>query len=117
MAGAVTQPAVAAIGIFQFLKDQMKQVIKFVPAQQAQSLADLPRALCFAVDAIKDSIHQASLLALLLSADAQKSVAKALVSRITMQEAVGWVPLSCGTAVRDDILRKLLPVKRKSRHS
>ena len=65
-AGAVVQPAVAAIGVCQALKDQAKQALKDLPAQQAQDLADLPRALCFAVDAIKDSIQQASRLSLYL---------------------------------------------------
>ena len=65
-AGAVVQPAVAAIGVCQALKEQTKQVLRDLPAQQAQDLADLPRALCFAVDAIKDSIQQASRLSLFL---------------------------------------------------
>ena len=65
-AGAVVQPAVAAIGVCQALKEQTKQVLRDLPAEQAQDLADLPRALCFAVDAIKDSIQQASRLSLFL---------------------------------------------------
>ena len=65
-AGAVIQPAVAAIGVCQALTDQTKQMLKDIPAQQAEELSDIPRALCFAVDAIKDSIQQASRLSLFL---------------------------------------------------
>ena len=65
-AGAVVQPAVAAIGVCQALKVQTKQMLKDIPAQQAEELSDIPRALCFAVDAIKDSIQQASRLSLLV---------------------------------------------------
>ncbi|PIO03589.1 hypothetical protein AB205_0191260 [Aquarana catesbeiana] len=62
MAGAVTEPAVAAISVCRSLKDQFKQALREIPAQQARELAKLPKALCFAIDAIKDSIHQASRL-------------------------------------------------------
>lgn len=61
IAGSATQPA-AAIEVCQSLKDQFKQVIKGVPAQgeAAHELVDLPRALCFAVDVLKDSMQQMS---------------------------------------------------------
>ena len=65
-ARGITQPAIAAIGICQALKDQFKGVLKELPAQQAQNLAEFPRALCFAIDAIKDSIQQSSRLTLSL---------------------------------------------------
>ena len=65
-AGAVIQPAVAAIGVCQALTDQTRQMLKVIPAQQAEELSDIPRAMCFAVDAIKDSIQQASRLSLFL---------------------------------------------------
>ena len=65
-ARGVAQPAVAAIGICQALKDQLKVVLEDIPAQQARELADFPRALCFEIDAIKDSIQQSSRLILSL---------------------------------------------------
>lgn len=57
---------VAAFGICQPLEDQFKQV-KGISAQgeAAREMADLPRALCFAVDALKDSIQLKSHFALL----------------------------------------------------
>ncbi|PIO26731.1 hypothetical protein AB205_0195340 [Aquarana catesbeiana] len=58
--------AVVAIGICQSLKDQFRQALKEVPAQQARDLAELPKALCFAIDTMKDSIHQASRLVIVL---------------------------------------------------
>ncbi|PIO26730.1 hypothetical protein AB205_0195340 [Aquarana catesbeiana] len=64
LAGADT--AVVAIGICQSLKDQFRQALKEVPAQQARDLAELPKALCFAIDTMKDSIHQASRLVIVL---------------------------------------------------
>ncbi|PIO32730.1 hypothetical protein AB205_0089760 [Aquarana catesbeiana] len=39
LAGAVTQPTVAAIDVCQSLKDQFRQALKEVPAQQARELA------------------------------------------------------------------------------
>ncbi|PIO36992.1 hypothetical protein AB205_0020720 [Aquarana catesbeiana] len=64
LAGSVAQPAVAAIGVCQYLRDHIKQVIKVLPEQQAQGLANLPAALCYVVDAIRDSIMQTSRLSL-----------------------------------------------------
>ena len=53
-AGAIVQPAVAAIGITQALSDKTKQMLKLIPAQQAEEFSDIPRAIRFTVDAIKD---------------------------------------------------------------
>ena len=65
-AGAVVQPAVAAIGVAQALSDQFKQMLELIPAEQAEEFSDVPKAICFTVDAIKDSIQQASRLSLSL---------------------------------------------------
>ena len=61
MAGAVAQPVKAAIGVCQFLKDKVKQAVR---GEEVPDLPELLKALCFAVDAIKNSIHQTSCLAL-----------------------------------------------------
>ena len=77
IAGAVTQPAVAAIGVCQSLKDHFKLALRELPTQQALDLAELPKT-CFAIDAIKDSIHQA--IPPYACTYAQDPVAKKLVS-------------------------------------
>lgn len=64
LAGSVVQPALAAIGVCQSLKDQFKEVLKIIPDKQAQDLAGISETLCFTVDAMKDSILQASRLML-----------------------------------------------------
>lgn len=50
----MAQPAVAAIGMYRVLKDQMKQGLKDLPTDQVKLGENLPKALCFAVDAIKN---------------------------------------------------------------
>ena len=42
VSGAVVQPAVAAIGICQFLKEQMKQIVNLLPTEEIEVYEDLP---------------------------------------------------------------------------
>lgn len=64
LADFAMQPAVAAIGGFQNLKDRIKHLVKkkksHAEADTSEGLTELPQALCFAVDALQDSIQQIS---------------------------------------------------------
>ncbi|PIO36457.1 hypothetical protein AB205_0015730 [Aquarana catesbeiana] len=125
LAGLVAQPAVAAIGVCQYLRDHVKQVIKVLPEQQAQGLANLPAALCFVVDAIRDSIMQTSRLSLglvhlrrilwLKNWSAEAPCKKLLAgfpfrgARLFGEDLDNYIKrISCGKST-------LLPVKKKSK--
>ncbi|PIO32759.1 hypothetical protein AB205_0009020, partial [Aquarana catesbeiana] len=65
LASKAIQPAVAAIGICQSIKDQVKRPDR--PNQEddlPESKKVISRAMCFAIDALTDSIQQVSRLAL-----------------------------------------------------
>lgn len=68
IAGLAVQPAVAAIGTCQSLKNCFKRLVRNMHVQgvAAEELAELPRALCFAVDTLKGFIQQVSRFVLLL---------------------------------------------------
>lgn len=125
LAGSVAQPAVAAIGVCQYLRDHVKQVIKVLPEQQAQGFANLPAALCFVVDAIRDSIVQTSRLSLglvhirrilwLKNWSAEAPCKKLLAgfpfrgARLFGEDLDNYIKrISCGKST-------LLPVKKKSK--
>ena len=103
MAGAVVQPAVAAIGICQFLKEQMKQMINLLPTEEIEVYEDLPKALCFAIDAIMDSVQQESRLNLLQVHMRRSLSLKHWEAEVSCKRYLAAVPFGEGHLFWDDL--------------